>query len=595
MTKEEVAFRIETGAFMEVKRPCGRLLKRSLRVHGKLHPQTAELQHLFGRILLGLNEPKEAMSHLQQAMAGYEKAGGPGDVARSGCLLDLFRAKQAVQPPVEGAWASLTQACNIRKDLVAPGDPAIAEILALASVQYADELDEGNERPAATRAIMTAQHMYGSGYLACLAIEGMIDVYRENLQKAARSAADGVLSADATGNVKIWLAEWLVVQYANLFGPHNQRLLEPLAKLAELYEARDRIEDAVAILEREKAVNEHVDNFTSRQNGEYLESLARLYERGQDWPKLIGVLKKQLAIVEQDDENDISYAVAKLADGLGAAHLKSGDYRGAFFWHKRAAAYSPDDENDFEDAVTYRVHFGNTYEAYANDGHPASRRTALRIYRNALKLARNWFGPNASLVAEILSIMGNLFARMEEYDEAAKCHKQAVKIWRAVAGDDSAAAKSLNDLAVVYFCTGKYRQARRLLRKALPLVEEFWGVAHANIVPVLSHAAVACAGCAEYSRAIEYLERAVQIVENSAGAWSETLTIYLANLGKVCVMAKKGRDAKLAFERAIVIAREKLGPDNPQTKSLQNSLDDVDIGKVGVSADDLWYMTPCPV
>jgi tetratricopeptide (TPR) repeat protein len=591
--KEEVKCWIQHGDCKRAKRLCEGLLKRCIQSNGKRHPETAALQHLLGRILFGIGQPKEAIPYFKQAIAVYVKIGEQGDVERSGCLIDLFKARQAIEPSGEDIWGVLTEACNIRKNLLMPDDPAIAEILHLVSMQNTDEMEEDNERPAATRAIMTAQHMFGTGYLACLAVEGLVSAYRESLVSTARTTADGVLRADATGNVKIWLAEWLVEKYANLFGAHNQRLLEPLAQLAELYEARDRIEQAVAVLELAKSINEHLGNFTGEEHQDYLESLARLYERGEDWPKLIGVLKKQLAIVEQDVDNDISCQIAELADKLGKAHLKSGDYPGAFAWCKRAATFSPDNgENDGEVAATYRLHLGNAYEAQGDQGHPASYRKALCIYRNALKLGRQWLGPQDTLVAEILGTMGNLLTKMEEYGEAVNCHQQAAKIWRVEAGnDDPAVADSLNDMAAAYVCDGKYREARKLARKAVPIVEKAYGVAHENIVPFLNNAALAYAGCKEYQRAIEHLERAVQIVENSHGAWSSTLTTYIANLGKVYVMANRQGDAKMAFERAVVIAVEKLGVDDPETKSLQANLADVGVGKMSYSAADMWQMT----
>jgi tetratricopeptide (TPR) repeat protein len=552
------------------------------------------MRHLLGRIFLGLEHPKEAIACFDKAVAGYQSAGEQHDAARASCLVDLFKAKRAAGTHKE-AWESLAQACNIRKALFVPEAAEIAEVLSMASTHCLEEMKDDNVRPLATSAIEIAQYMYGTGYLACLAIEGMIDVHAEAFESAARQAAKRLLPAGVEVDVTAWLGEWLLEQYSMLFGPCNQRLLDPLEDLAVLYEARGATESAVSALERKKAIKDRLPDLTLADRVEHLDNLARLYAKAGDHPKQIAVLKELLALHEEDTETDQTAWIAGIADRIGAAHLAADDFTAAFAWFKRAASFEPDEDVDNQDAILYRFHLGNAYEEHGRNGIRDSYRKALRAYRDALPLARRWLGRKDALVAYILGAMGNVLSALHSHGEAIRCHREALSIRKETDGAESVAVcNSLNDLGLALFCAGKYRESRRLLVRALPVCERVHGNRHVDMVPMLNSLGLACAGCEDYEHAIEHLARAVQILDDTFGASSIKLIEQLENLGDVCTLARRNGEAESAYRWALGISTAKQGTDAEETKELQSCVDRLAAGELPVEMDNLWTLQSDP-
>jgi len=588
--REEILYWVNEGAFQQAQRPCKRLLERTLASEGKLHPDTAGIQHLLGRILLGLKHHKEAIACFDKALAGYQAAGQQCDVDRSSCLVDMFKAKQAVES-TEEAWQSLAQACSIRKYLFEPDAPEVSEVLSLASIERFEEMEDGNERPLATSAIEMAQFMFGTGYLACLAIEGMVGGHADELQDAARRVANRQSRSGAGIDVTAWLGEWLVAEYSALFGPRNQRLVEPLEDLAVLYEARGAISFAVSALERKKAIKDGLPGLSLADRMEHLNSLDRLYEGVDDRPKQVEVLKELLALQQEDYEQDNESAVAGVADRLGTAYLASDDFASSVAWFKRAAAFQPQEDLDRTDAVLYRFHLGNAYEEHGRNGTRDSYRKALRAYRHVLPLAQRWLGTKDALVAHILGAMGNVLSALKSHAEAVRCHRKALAIRKANDGAESASVcDSLNDLGLALFGAGEYREARRLLARALPVCERINGARHVDLVPMLNSLGVSCAGCRDYEHAIEHLYRAVQILDDTFGASSIKLIEQLENLGDVCTLARRNGEAETAYRRAFGISVEKQGGDAEETKELQSCIDRLAAGKLPVEVGNLWTL-----
>ncbi len=588
-TMENLKGLITQQRFPEAKRPCERLLQRTLKAQGKRHRDTAGAYCLMGKVFLGLERPKDAITCFEKAIVGFQSAGASGDVERSDCLVQLSKARQAAGVQGVELYAPLALAAAIRKNLLAPDNAGIAEILSAVSLSAEKDCDDDSVRPRALDAIAMAQHIYGTGYVACLAVEGLISSYTEDLESVAKSHPDRGLKAGSVGDIAVCLCKWVIEQYAMLFGTQNERLLEPLGRLAELCEARGEIDQAVAALERKQAINDQLGLLTPDARQSHLESLDRLYGIAANWPKQILVLKQLLAQEEDNIEEANGYRIAELADRIGKAYLSSDDCPSAFAWYKRAAGVEPDDESDRENAVLHCLHLGNAYHEHGNQGRQASYRKALRIYREALRQGKAWLGREDQSVAEILSSMGSVLAALGTNGEALRCYWEALKIRKAYLGaDDPAVADTLNDLALVHIKMKAYQEARRLLRRALAIAEPAHGAAHVGLVPILNSLGVACAGCKDYANAITHLERVVQILENTYGAWSIKLIEQLQNLGDVYDLAHRKGEAETTLQRARDIVCEKLGSDAEPTKALESRLADLTANKPPPPVTEMW-------
>ena len=282
-----------------------------------------------------------------------------------------------------------------------------------------------------------------------------------------------------------------------------------------------------------------------------------------------------------------------MADLLVAASLASDDFAAAVTWFKRAASFEPEDDSDSDkaDAVLYRFHLGNAYEAYGRNGTKDNNRKALRIYRATLPLARQWLDNEDALVAYILDAMGNVLSALHSHGEAIQCHRKALGIRKVNDGAESApVCDSLSALGLALYGAAKYQEARRLLVRALPVCERVYGNRHVDLLPMLNSLGVACAGCKDYEHAIEHLYRAVQILDDTFGASSIKLIEQLQNLGDVCVLAKRAGEAESAYRRALDISVEKQGADAEETKELQSCVERLVAGKLTADAGNLWTL-----
>lgn len=595
VARDNIQGLIASRDLKRAKRACERLLQQTLKANGKSHHNTAAAHALMGQVMLGLKCPKEAIAHLEKAMGVFRAEGHLGDMERADCLVWLFTAKTAAKVDRKEAIAPLMEASVIRRDILAPDNPAIAEILSAVSLSANDEWDEDQVRPYATAAISMAEHMYGTGYVACLAIEALIEAYTDGLENEAKARPDRELRVGPRGDIAVCLCDWVIMRYGVLFGIYNERLIEPLGRLAELYEARGETDLAVAALERKKAIKDRLTNLTVADRMEHLNTLDRLYERADDRSKQIGVLTELLALHEEDVEMDYDSEIAAIADRLGTACLAHDDFGASFVWFRRAAGFQPDDDAYKGDAILYRFHLGNAYEEHGKRDHRGSYRKALVIYRDTLRLARRCLGREDELVPHILSAMGNVLSALKCYGEAARCHREALKIRKTTLGtDDASVADSLNDLALVHIAAGKHQEARRLLRRALPIAVHAHGRDHSDLVPVLNTFGLACAGCKDYERAIDHLNRAVQIVEDTFGVQSINLVPQLQNLGDVYATVGRKDHAESVFRRALGISIEKQGATHPDSKELEDRIADLGKKKRPVQVGQLWTLQSDP-
>jgi len=585
---------IADGQFTEARRSCERLLAHTIKAKGKRHPDTALAHRMLGQSLMGLNRHKEAAACLKKAIAILELCGMHEDARTADCLILLGAAKEASGAEETDVLTHIARAADIRKGILSPNNPGMAEVLAGIVVRTTTGDLEQAANESANAAIEMAQRLYGTGYLACMAIGGLVNSKELETRERAYSTVAPGKEVAFKRDTAVLLYRWLIDRYSILFGPYNEQLLEPLEGIASLCEARGDTDMTVAALEWIKSIKERLSGLCTRDHLEHLESLDRLYEKANDRPKQIEVLKERLALEQEENLNDNEFIIADIADRLGTAYLASDNYSSAFAWFKRAAAFCSDDEAERMDAVLYRFHLGNAYEEHGIHVQRGSYRKALVIYRDVLGKAREWLEPNDAMLAHILSAMGNVLSVLRAYGEAVRSHKEALKIRKTAEGDDSLVADSLNDMALVHIAAGNNRVARRLLQRTLVIAEKSFGTNHVNLTPMLNSLGLACAGCKAYKHAVGHLRRAVMIIEDTFGAQSINLVEQLENLGDVLAMAGHQKDAEAAYRRALDISCKKEGVEAPQTKELESCLANLASNKPSVSVDQMWTLPSDP-
>ncbi len=108
------------------------------------------------------------------------------------------------------------------------------------------------------------------------------------------------------------------------------------------------------------------------------------------------------------------------------------------------------------------------------------------------------------------------------FAEAERLFKDELAVSRSLPGRAVVMAASYDDLASLYFSTGRYAQAEPLIRRALAIREEAQGKEHPNVVSDLNSLAVlACAG-GRLAEAESLHRRALALREKALGPTTRT-------------------------------------------------------------------------
>lgn len=131
---------------------------------------------------------------------------------------------------------------------------------------------------------------------------------------------------------------------------------------------------------------------------------------------------------------------------------------------------------------------------------------------------------------EVLTVLGNAYGELEQYDEAIARHEKALAL-------DPTFHTAWVNLGIVHRMRGAYDDAERCYREALALNPDYPEL-HASIGALYIHQA-------KYDEAVQHLERAVDIDESLPVSWGNLALAY-ASVGRF-------DDADAALERAAVL------------------------------------------
>ncbi len=115
---------------------------------------------------------------------------------------------------------------------------------------------------------------------------------------------------------------------------------------------------------------------------------------------------------------------------------------------------------------------------------------AIEVAEEALKVARESFGPDHPDVATTLNNLAMLYYAQGRYAEAEPLSQRALAIREKALGPGHPdVAQSLNNLAVMYYEQGKYADAEPLQKRALAIREKALGPDHPDVAQSLNNLA----------------------------------------------------------------------------------------------------------
>jgi serine/threonine protein kinase/tetratricopeptide (TPR) repeat protein len=198
-------------------------------------------------------------------------------------------------------------------------------------------------------------------------------------------------------------------------------------------------------------------------------------------------------------------------------------------------------------------------EAESKAFHEGRYLEAVNYAQVALKEAEA-FGQQDSRLATSLHNAGELYARLEKYDEAERLLQRALAIRKS---EDAENARTVCALARLNYSRGNRDKAELLFRKSLAIREKVLGKDHPDVAESLSGLALAMA-VKQIGEAEQMARRSLSIREKALGANDPAVAESLSTLVEVTIDIGKPSEIESYLERAIAIRESSLGSSHPQ-------------------------------
>jgi CHAT domain-containing protein/Tfp pilus assembly protein PilF len=195
------------------------------------------------------------------------------------------------------------------------------------------------------------------------------------------------------------------------------------------------------------------------------------------------------------------------------------------------------------------------------------------LYKRMLVIREKTFGPSHPDVAESLNGLAGLYGSQGKYVETELLYKQALAIREKTLGKDHPdVAESINGLAVLYRAQGRYKEAEPLFSRALAIREKALGPDHPDVARSLNSVAGLYGSQGKYIEAEPLYRRALAILEKALGPDHPDVADSLNGLAGLYHSQSKYSEAEPLYRRALAIREKALGPDHPSVATSLGSL-----------------------
>ncbi|MBO0861540.1 MAG: tetratricopeptide repeat protein, partial [Chloracidobacterium sp.] len=183
---------------------------------------------------------------------------------------------------------------------------------------------------------------------------------------------------------------------------------------------------------------------------------------------------------------------------------------------------------------------------------------AVDLAQAELKEAET-LGPQDPHLGTSLRNAGELYTRLERYDEAEKYLQRALSIRKNV---DAETARTLCVLARLNYGRGNRDKAERLYRQSLAMREKIFGKEHPDVAESLSGLAVVL-GLKQIGEAEQMARRSLSIREKALDDKDPAVADSLSALVEVIIDIGKPSEVESYLKRAIDIRERSLGQSHP--------------------------------
>ncbi|HET6611650.1 MAG TPA: tetratricopeptide repeat protein, partial [Kofleriaceae bacterium] len=256
-----------------------------------------------------------------------------------------------------------------------------------------------------------------------------------------------------------------------------------------------------------------------------------------------------------------SHALPQFRAGLlshrGELHLRQGHFDQALADYQASLA------------ITRRVfgdHHAITAGTLYNLGLVARERgktdAALAHFREALAIEDDVFGGRHPQIALTRSAIGQILDRRGQYDEALAEYHKARAILEPL-GETSLLASLLTNIGNLYRHQGNAQAAEKNLRHALAIYKATAGEMSPKVAQTLANLANVLVGQGDYDTAIADYKKSITIQEKALGKDHPLLARAVGNLCLAYYFQERYDEAAVHCERALAIQEHALGPEHP--------------------------------
>jgi tetratricopeptide (TPR) repeat protein len=186
---------------------------------------------------------------------------------------------------------------------------------------------------------------------------------------------------------------------------------------------------------------------------------------------------------------------------------------------------------------------------------------AIALTLAAVTDAEKRFGPDRPDVADVLTILANLYRFRGKYDAAEPLYRRALAIGEKVSGPDHAdVAPHLDRLATLYRIQRRYPDSEALLKRSLAIREAAFGADDLEVYPSVENLALLYQAQGRDPEAEPYLRRALAIHEKALGPDHPQVAQSLHELARLYRAQGRASQAQQSYDRAVAI----LGANHPE-------------------------------
>jgi len=166
--------------------------------------------------------------------------------------------------------------------------------------------------------------------------------------------------------------------------------------------------------------------------------------------------------------------------------------------------------------------------------------------------------------AELRNLMGTLYQRIGNYDQAEEMHRAALAIRRKLFGSTSAeVAASLNDLGVELMATRKLSEAETAVGEALAIRRKLFGNENRDTAASLNDLSAVYREAGRLKEAEEMAREALGIRRKLFGAEHLEVVDSLRNLCIILGDEGKWAESEAMAREVLAMRRKALGPEHP--------------------------------